>query len=396
MLAIRPFYSRERSVDKRRGVVDLLWPLGTFSQRGERSNWRLLLAFGTGNESELDNEAYRFRLFPIYFEGRTRAGDEYRALFPVYGEIRDFLGFGDTKFCLFPIYGSAVKGQTETRTLLWPFYLTRHGPKIEQLRLWPFYGRRVTSGAMAHSRTFVLWPIWHRLSYDNDSIQGSATLLWPLYGRSHFERAHRGTERGWSLLPPLIGLTRGDDGYRSLRAPWPFIRQLDSDKRRERHWWPLYGTKQSEISRSWYAAWPFVGGMTVSNKISISKQFRVTPFYLQEQRTFTAAAGTAEPPVVEQYRRLWPLFSWQRTKAGSRLRVPELSLFHHSEPIERNWAPLWSLFVKRDRSDGAYVTDILWGLAAWGRDAEARRFTQVLWVFNFKGRAAKPAGESLP
>ena len=52
-----------------------------------------------------------------------------------------------------------------------------------------------------------------------------------------------------------------------------------------------------------------------------------------------------------------------------------------SEPIERNWAPLWTLYSHRERDDGAYCTDILWGLLSWGRNANEHRFLRVLWLF---------------
>jgi len=98
--------------------------------------------------------------------------------------------------------------------------------------------------------------------------------------------------------------------------------------------------------------------------------------------------------VTDAYDRLWPLFSWQRNEHGSQLRIPELTLFRRSAPIERNFAPLWSLFVRRQRADGARVTDLLWGLAAWGRDGQQRRFVQLLWAFRFTGSA--PAPEAAP
>lgn len=397
LLAVRPLFSREETGDGFRGVTDILWPVGTFHHRGDRRSWRLIPAYGMGDDAPAADGAHRFRLLPIFFEGRTRAGEDYWGLFPLYGEIRDFLGMGDVQFRLFPLYATAQDRGTLTRTVLWPFYLTREGERIDQFRLWPFYGRRTVTGRQANTRSFILWPIWSQVRLENDAVRGEGFVLFPLYGQSRFERRKRGVETGWTVLPPFISSVKGDDGYRSLRAPWPFIRQLDDADRHERHWWPLYGTTRRGDRRDWYAVWPIIAGSAASRDQQLVRQFQVAPFYFQETRATQAASNGVPPRVTARFRRLWPLYSWQRNEQGARLRVPELSLFRMSEPIERNWAPLWSWFVRRERADGARITDLFWGLAAWGRDAEARRFAQLLWVFHFKAsRPAADAGEDAP
>jgi hypothetical protein len=401
LLAVRPLYSRETAGDEPfRRVTDILWPLGTFSRRDDRLSWRCLLFYGTGDAAPASNGAYRFRLFPIYYQGRTRTGDAYAALFPLYGEIQDFLGFGEVHFALFPLYGTALAQETRTRTVLWPFYLTRHGPDIDQFRLWPFYGERRASGRYAHTRHFVLWPLWSDIHMESEAIRGDGFVLFPLYGRSHFDRPDRGPEEGWTLLPPFFSSVRGADGYRSLRAPWPFVRQLDDRGRRERHWWPLYGGTTNALRRDWYAVWPLVSGSVEARPRETVRQFAVSPLFFRERRTGRPAAPGGPPRVTDAYDRLWPLFSWQRNAHGSQLRIPELTLFRRSAPIERNWAPFWSLFVRRQRADGARVTDLLWGLAAWGRDERQRGFVQLLWAFRFSGsgggdgaRGGSPAAE---
>ena len=395
LLAVRPFYSRETAGDEPfRRVTDVLWPLGTFRRRDDLLSWRFLPCYGTGHEAPGANGAYRFRLFPIYFQGRTRAGEDYAALFPIYGEIQDFLGFGEARFVLFPLYGTSLKRETRTRSVLWPFYLTRHGPEIDQFRLWPLYGERRVGGSHAHTRHLFLWPLWSDVHMDNETVRGHGFVLFPLFGRSRFERTGRGLEEGWTVLPPFFSAVRGADGYRSLHAPWPFIRQLDDQDKRARHWWPLYGSTTNSMRSDWYALWPVLSGSVARRPQETVRQFAITPLFFRERRTVPSAAPGETPRVTDAYDRLWPLFSWQRNEHGSQLRIPELTLFRRSAPIERNFAPLWSLFVRRQRADGARVTDLLWGLAAWGRDGQQRRFVQLLWAFRFTGSA--PAPEAAP
>lgn len=398
LLAVRPFYSHEEvAFEPFRSVTDILWPVGAFHQRGDRRSWRFIPFYGFGDDAPEADGAYRFRLFPIYFEGRTLDGEEYRALFPVYGEIRDFLGFDTARFVLFPIYGTSQSRETTTRTVLWPFYLTRHGPKIDQLRLWPFYSKRVLTGAQAQTRRFVLWPFWNDFTLDNEFAQGEGFIFFPFYGHSRIEQRKLGLAEGWTVLPPFFSRVRRDDGYQSLRAPWPFIHLRDHADERQRHLWPIYGSVTNAVSREWYALWPIVRGAHREQPRETVDSFSITPFYLQEKRYAIPAATAAQAgggavkddsapvEVTDRYHRLWPLFSWQRNADGSRLRIPELTLFRRSAAVERNWAPLWSLFVRRERADGARATDLLWGLAAWGRDNERRSFLQLLWVFRLRG-----------
>ncbi len=374
LLAVRPLFSRESVTDDSfRSVSDILWPVGSFRRHDDILSWRFFPFYGLDEDDEPDG-AYRFRLFPIYFEGRTREGEEYRALFPLYGSIRNLPLLGNVRFVLFPLYGESEVAGTHTRSVLWPLYMTRHGDNIDQLRLFPFWGEKRVTGRHAVTSRFILWPFWNEAHFAGENVRGDAFLLFPLYGRTRLNR-----EQGWTVLPPLFSHTVGTNGFRKLNAPWPFVRQLDDGERRERHWWPLYGSESHAGFSSWYACWPFVGASRQERHDVLLERFYVAPVYYQERRTTPDAARRP----LATYRRLWPLFSWQRRQGLSQLRVLELNPFRNSAAVERNWAPLWSLFVRRARDDGARSTDLLWGLAAWGRDDEERRFLQLLWVLKF-------------
>jgi hypothetical protein len=385
LLAVRPVYSREGVAGESGwSVSDILWPVGSFRRRGDSLSWRFFPFYGMSEDDKPDG-AYRFRLFPIYFEGRTRDGEEYRALFPLGGSIRNLPLLGNVSFLLFPLYGEAEVAGTRTRSVLWPLYTTRHGDNIDQLRLFPFWGEKRVTGRHAVTSRFILWPLWTQAHFEGDSVRGDAFVLFPIYGRTRLNR-----EQGWSVLPPLFSHTVGSNGFRRLNAPWPFVRQLDDGERRERHRWPFYGSERATGSASWYACWPLVGATRDERRGELLERFHVAPIYYQERRTPPRADGG--PPA--SYRRLWPLFSWQRHAGFSQWRALELNPFRHSAAVERNWAPFWSLFVRRARDDGARSTDLLWGLAAWGRDGARRPFGQFLWIFSF-GEPWAPPGPAV-
>ena len=462
LIAVRPFYSRETAIESRnpnsvgeirnpapesrtslddptilRSETDLLWPLGIRSQRDDHYYWRALLFYGTGtlDDPTSPNDPWRFRLFPFIYAGRTQEGEDYAAVFPLGGTIRDFLVFHETSFVLFPIYaeGRSPTG-VEMRTILWPFYLTRHGERIDQFRLWPFYGTAERRNLHATGRSrFVLWPIWSDTASTGE-IEGSGFVLFPIFGHSRFEREKRGVEESWSVIPPLFLYARGDDGYRKLLAPWPFIRFIDNDGLRERHIWPLWGRTERwpvasgvlhptrDLSRS-YFFWPFFS-RTETERAGVHRSVLHAPlpffFRREETRIPNSEPRTPNPggesrlpnpesrtglddltigrsdDSTSSFTRLWPLFSWRRTptphsnsNSNSALRtshsqtfvrVPELSLWSKSEQVERNWAPLWSLYTYRKKPSGAYCNDLLWGLLSWGRNDDGGPIFSLLWI----------------
>lgn len=383
LLAVRPFFSHETAGDAE--VMDLLWPLATWHRRGVGASWRALLAYGADADVDDPESAYFIRIFPFYFEGRTRAGEEYHALFPLGGTICGLPSFDRARFVLFPLYGDSQTRDTRTVTWLWPLFLTRHGDELDQWRLFPLYGVSRRTGELTLTRRFVLWPLWTAVHYDGERVQGDAFVLFPLYGQ-----ADLGDERSWMLLPPFFSWTRNEaQDYRRLRCPWPLVQWERRGADSAAGLWPLYGERQTaELSR-WYALWPIIRSERVTHGSNRVERFHVTPVFYQERRAATAGLDEARE---DHYWRLWPLLSWSRQGAASRLRVLELTWFRNSQAIERNWAPFWSLFVRRREADGASRNDLLWGLAAWGRQADGGGYFRLLGL-PLAGAAAPAEGE---
>jgi hypothetical protein len=102
--AVRPFYSKVSDPVTDTRVCDVAWPLSTFHRDREQSWWRVVLAYGSDSDVARDDSAWKAALFPLYFQGRTRSGEDYWALFPVYGHIPHMLFMDDIDFTLFPAY----------------------------------------------------------------------------------------------------------------------------------------------------------------------------------------------------------------------------------------------------------------------------------------------------
>ncbi len=359
LVAVRPFYSRLVENSATQAVTDVAWPISTFHRTGRHLWWRAFPAYGSDDDLDDPQSRDHFWLLPIYFQGRTREGDDYRALFPLAGEVRDIATLDRAHFYLFPLYADYDRGSVESTTWLWPIYSRRHAPDLDQFSLFPIYGRAEHRDSAEWTRRYLLWPFWTEAELRGPVAHGHAFILFPLYGRVDLDK-----QQSWMVVPPFFSYTRAEDGYRRLHAPWPFV-QSEDGRRHRRYLWPLFGWQRQDATRQWFAAWPLAGGEHTELSDRSVSRFYLNPVFYRERRT--ARAPAVRPDADANYLCLWPLFSWQRQGADDRLRVPELNLFRGHAAIERNWAPLWSLFTRTHTPATGTRTELLWGLVAWGR-----------------------------
>jgi len=111
--AVRPLWSRLSDPVSDTRVTDVVWPVGTFHRDREQSWWRMALAYGSDTDETRDDAAWSAAFFPLYFQGRTRAGEDYRALFPIYGHLPHVLLMDDIDFFLFPLFLNYEVNQVE-------------------------------------------------------------------------------------------------------------------------------------------------------------------------------------------------------------------------------------------------------------------------------------------
>ena len=83
----------------------------------------------------------RFTLFPIYFQQRSPDTNEnYTALVPFYGHLKDRLFRDEIFFVMFPIYSETRKRDVVTDNYLFPFFDLRHGDGLHGWQFWPLVG----------------------------------------------------------------------------------------------------------------------------------------------------------------------------------------------------------------------------------------------------------------
>lgn len=370
-IALRPLYSRITDAAGERTRSEYLWPLASSKTFKNMRDTRFLVWYAQDDDRMDADSRYRVWLLPIYFQGRSRDGQAYAALFPLGGAIREFLWQDEIYFALFPLWSYSRVNDAETTCLLWPIVSWTHGGSEDKFRVFPLYG--YASKEDAYDKHFVLWPIWTYARYHYPESSGASYILFPLYGRTDLT-----DQQTWMFLPPLFRFTRGDR-RNVVYAPWPFYQRVmgDMDKL---YLWPFWGRKSADNTDSSFFLWPLFHAWTTERPDRTIRQFRFIPFYHHAVTTADANPGGAP---VESYHQIWPLFSREQRGDDHRLRLLSLWPARNHGPIERNWAPLWRLFEYRTHDEGAY-SELLWGLYRYQREREDEYRVQLYPLYNWR------------
>lgn len=382
--AVRPFYSH--TVLEEGELRDFLWPIYSRKSFQKEQTSRALFFWFTHrfNTSE-ETPRQRRWLLPVWFQGRDTNGEDYFALFPLGGTIHEFLGRDTLSFALFPIFGKSQVNEVKTTSLLWPIISHTRGDRIARDRVFPLFGKSVLEGK--YEKHFVLWPFWNSANYLYPGDSGKSWILFPLCGRSNMEH-----EQTLWLLPPFFRFT---DGERRdmLYCPWPFIQKIDSDWHKKLYIWPLWGTDQysAGLNHRTFLLWPVFWSERSEQENRLKTRRMAVPFFFLE-RDFAKQPGVPkkEQKQLSIYWKIWPLVSWQSEDGNSRLRMLDLWPVKNSAPIERNWAPLWTLY-KRTNTGGTVRKDVLW--FAWHSENEAalnrKEWSLLKGLAAYKNRAGE-------
>ncbi len=368
--AVRPFWSHTSHDERARSVTDVMWPLGAFISREDELHWRLFPAFGHDFDTGSTPSRHRWSIFPFVFGGRDAADVPYFAFFPFGGRVHEILGRDRVWFVLFPLYARSYQGENETTSVLWPIYSRTTGGALSRWRIWPLYGYSYNPDRW--TKRFVLWPFWTSVDYHYPDVDGGGFILFPFYGQVNLpDRQSR------MLLPPFFKVEWGEMDHFAFNAPWPILQYVDSPDHERFYLFPLGGRRRRGHDRSWFALWPVLSGQRTERPREIMTRFRLLPFWYHEhvrkRETEQVASdhGTEEEgkESISRYARLWPLGLYRREAEHSLLRFPDLWPLRQTPGIERNWAPIWTLF-RRERSADRRLSELLWGLVRWEQSTD--------------------------
>lgn len=377
-LAVRPFYSHVNDPTNDCSLTEILWPLGMYKDAFGDTYWRFLTAFGNDFDSDSPDSRYRFVVFPFIFTGRDKEGDGYFALFPLGGTIKEMLGRDDIAFGLFPLYASSSVGEKESTSILWPILGWTSGEGVEKFRVFPFYGRYENTDRF--TKRFIMWPFWTSVRYEYPEYVGGGFVLFPIMGHVLAEGLQAQGQESWMVLPPFFRWSRNARGYRLIHCPWPFV-QYRAGKEERLYIWPLWGRRKRDDFRSYFALWPFFHVERLETHVDTYKRFSAVPFVYSERRL----VREKDDETASRYLKLWPLATYRREGDRSRFRTPALWPKQHAAGVERNWAPLWTLY-SRERNGPAVEHELLWGLVRRRKSEEARSLS-VFPLFQSSGES---------
>ena len=368
----RPLWARAADPAHARTAWDFCWPVAAGKTFGREKSWRVLGAWFLDKDRTSAASAYRFWLLPFWFHGRDDDGTGYAALWPLGGEIRNFLWKDRIRFALWPLWARSEVNDVRTTDVLWPVVSRTTTPDghLEKFRVFPFYGW--AKNARQHEKRTVLWPVWTHARYVHPQARGTAWVFFPVCGRVDLN-----TQKGWMVLPPLFQFIRGEQASRTY-CPWPFY-QRETGAREKLYVWPLYGWRADGTLRQRFWLWPLVNWQRNEQGRKTLTRWVVAPFYVNASQ----AEGPPEARRVTASRtKLWPLFSRERDRVAGRCRLRLLDLWPtgHPPPVERSWAPLWTVLDYR-ANGAARDLDVLWGMCRYARrEGGARAYSLFpLW-----------------
>jgi len=350
--ALRPLFYRSGNSDST--DTDYLYPIASTQSWPDGDYLQVLKLFQKRTPGPGVEESRGTMLFPFYITGKSEKFGSYVSVFPLYGDIYERFWRDEYHYVLFPLYGRTVKNGTETSNYLYPFFSIIRGEKENGFQFWPLYGQAEKEGV--YRRRFALWPVYLQEESGLDTDDPTRTFyLFPFYTAAESQKR---TER--RFLWPFFGYV-SDRGKKLEERDyfWPFVVTIEGEARTLNRFLPFYSEdRRKERVKRWYL-WPLYSHEELDSERFRQERDRVLFFlYSDNRETWT---------IDDRERRrvaFWPLFTYRNDERG----VKTVTFPAPVEPIldkagiEKNWAPLWRLYVQKWNDAGDSAVSFLWNL----------------------------------
>lgn len=435
-LFVHPFYSHYGNQERAYDYHTVLYPI--FYSHGTNfwNRWTFLYFF-TGDDFYHEDSADDTDLFlsPLFHLGFGEAEKEdYISVFPVYGSLRNKLGWSELSYFMFPVYATWAHRDYRAYGILWPLIMWGGSPTRNDFRVFPLYSSKKHFGK--YERKTVLWPFFQWGSEGLDKVEPRHYFFsFPFYGRKWSDDGNLYAHT-FLWLPFLGGFVAwgGDDARNSfqMNAFW-FLYQYgyNEDPTIYRHIiFPFYGKyrfgtepesvdgadedrirgtddEQERLAEEgddhfpgyepvegnpYYKEATFITPLYVNLKthssVVVSDYDIVIPFYWNDKRYYRREKES------ESYLKIWPLFHYIESDAG-RYEFRSLALWPlRSDHFERNWGTYYALLENNLYENGdRYFATMLRLYSRYWNKSEEHHFligfeyhnTPDYWNVNFLG-----------
>jgi hypothetical protein len=393
-IAFPPFFSNYKNDIVQSSEYDILYPLLTYEHYSDEWRWQLfqLIAFAGGRQPD-DFKTHQFTLFPLYFQQRSLDTNlNYTAVVPFYGHLQNRLFRDKIFFVMFPIYGQSQKKDVITDNYFYPFVHVRSGIGLHGWQVWPIVGREhkdVTSDTNGfgdvslnpgHDSSFLFWPFWLK----NNAGIGTEDPENFCASIPFFAKLRSPLRNTTSVFWPFFTWVdeRGKK-YHEWEGPWPFVIFARGEGKTTSRVWPIFSQSHNATQESDSYIWPLYR----------YKHFHSDPF--DQKRTsilFYLFANVAEKNTEtgahKGWQSLWPIYFWHREFNGNeRLQIfaPFEVVLPTNRGIERNWAPLWSLWrAEKNPKTNADSESLLWNLYRREAAPEHKKISLLFGLFQYE------------
>lgn len=351
--AFRPFFFSISSTESTE--TDILYPIASTSKDQDNSDSQILRVYQshTSRKGSVE-EKNETMLFPFYISGVSEKHGAYTSFFPFHGDIYERFWRDEYHYTLFPFYGRTVKNGTTSTNYLYPFFSAVSGENESGFQVWPLYGQAEKRGV--YQKRFALWPFFstehHGINSDNPTT--SLNIL-PFYSSSS------SPQRSATYFPwPFTGVVRNGNGDVLERDYiWPFWSTSAGKESTVERYLPFYAKSKIKDTSSRWILWPVYHDETIDSPEFRQDKVNLLYFLFSRSNESWPAAGK-----VRSKSTLWPLYAWKHNEEGIRtLTFPALlEPVVWNDGLERNWAPLWRLFISTWDDKGNGATSILWNL----------------------------------
>jgi hypothetical protein len=395
--AIPPLVSYFRDPDTDTTEFDIFYPVITYDRYGTQYRWQVFQLLNmAGGPNQGDPNRDRFSVFPFYFQQRsTIPGENYTAVAPFYGHLKNHFFRDEIFFVMFPAYSETRKKDVITDNYFYPFYHKRHGDGLRGWQVWPFVGREhkeVTSRTNnfniaetigGREQLFVMWPFFTTLTSDIGtedfalqqnllpfySIERSAkrdqtTILWPFFSRID-DREKKYVE--WQLPWPLVVFTHGEGKTCSRVLPFFSVAHsptLQSDS----YLWPIYKFNRTHAD------------------LLDRQRTRILLFLYSDTRLTNTKTRESQQRID-----FWPFYHYWRDFNGN-TRFQVLSVLEPylagSHKIERDWSHVWSVWrAEKNAKTGAASQSLLWNLYRRDTSLAYKKCSLLFGLFQYQSDA---------